>query len=150
LLRERHLEWLACAILGATVFLAIDLSYTELPRLADISSARRLAPVVENHWGRQSLVLSGPEIVFSLPFYLKPSIPVRQVEHRLDLGDYATFSGNMIDLSTDNDSFDAVRWYFPSRKTTILNKFGESRLLLIQSQPRSLIGTTQPAGLPSP
>ncbi len=112
------------------VILTIDLSYTELPRIADVISCHRIANIVKANTTEDDIILAGPEPRWSLPFYLSGQRNVIQLHHLADFTDYAKYPGKMIYLTTDDDSFHQVYWRMHER-VRVLTKYQQTRLLLI-------------------
>lgn len=135
MLRERHLERLAWVVGVAVLALAIDLSYTELPRIANACSTRQLVPTVVARAGPEDPILAGPEERRSLQLYLGRRWSVRQLKHLTGFGsEYMDFPGRMVYLATSNIAFNQIPLSMRDR-VEILHQVREERLLLIRPKP---------------
>ena len=142
--RNWQLEAMTILIAISTIILTVDLSYTEFPRIADVLSLRRVTGLIEANTTEDDIILAGPEPRWSLQFYLSGQRNVKQLYHLADFSEYVTYSGKMLYLTTDDDSYHQVEWRMPKR-VRILTQYRQTRLLLIMPA-----ASTQPtARMPS-
>lgn len=148
--RNRQLPPLAGTIAMAFLIWTIDMSYTDLPRIADRYSCMRLVPEIKKHADSFTLILSGPSKraqKWSLPFYLGGEYPVRFIPNIATLTEYYNNTNKMIFLSTSEDATRQVQWIIGSR-IHILGKQGEMTLMQIEPSKKmipTLSATTQSA-----
>lgn len=148
--RNWQLPQLAITIAVAFLFWSIDLSYTDLPRIADRHSCIRLVPEIKKHADPYTLILSGPSTndqKWSLPFYLGGSFTVRFIPNIASLTDYYNNTNKIIYLSTQDDATRQVRWVIGPRIKT-LAKQNETTLMEIQPS-RKPIPISLPATQPT-
>jgi 4-amino-4-deoxy-L-arabinose transferase-like glycosyltransferase len=148
--RNWQLPQLAITIAVAFLFWSIDLSYTDLPRIADRHSSIRLAPEIKKHADPYTLILSGPSTNnqrWSLPFYLGGSYTVRFIPNIASLTDYYNNTNKIIYLSTSDDATRQVQWVIGSRIKT-LAKQNQTTLMEIEPS-RKPIPTSLPATRPA-
>jgi len=130
MLRERHLERIAWLTGIVTLLIAIDLSYTELPRIADATSARRLITTAARY--RQAMILAGPEERRSIQLYLRDPRTVRQLDHVAEFSiGYSDSPHEMLYMTTDNSAFNQIPLSMQNRMV-ILHQFQENRVVLIR------------------
>jgi 4-amino-4-deoxy-L-arabinose transferase-like glycosyltransferase len=152
--RNWQLPQLAITITIAFLIWSIDLSYTDLPRIADRNSCMRLIPEIQKHADPFTLILAGPsprEQKWSLPFYLGGSYTVRFISSPAALADYYNNANQIIFLSTDENTTQQIKKIIGSR-TQILARQKEMTLMKIDPAPRTLpltLPTTLPAHGPA-
>jgi len=128
--RNWQLPQLVTAIGTAFLILIVDLSYTDLPRVAELCSCRSLVPVVVKHTEGSEKIIAGPEPRWSLPLYVGNERSVRQIDHLANLTDYVKHPGEIVYLSTDDDSFVQAKGIMRNR-VKVLAEYKDTRLLLI-------------------
>jgi 4-amino-4-deoxy-L-arabinose transferase-like glycosyltransferase len=141
--RNWLLPQLVVTIAAAFLVLAVDLAYTDLPRLADLCSCRRLAPLIRANADPSTLILEGPVTHnerWSLPFYLGDSMPVQYIRNMADLSGYYANSRKMILLSRDTYACKQVRLILDKR-VKVLTEYRDTMLLLIQPKESPLSET---------
>jgi len=132
--RNWQLPQLVTAIGVACVILTVDLSYTELPKVADLRSSRRLVPVVAKNSEAGEKIVAGPEERWALPLYRGRSHTVLQIKQLADLTELARNPGEVVYLSTDDDSFVQAKGIMRDR-VKVLAEYRDTRLLQIAPQP---------------
>ncbi len=134
--RNWQLQQLVAVVGLGMAVLAIDLSYTTIPRVADLLSCRRLAPLVIKNTNIDDTIIAGPNPKWSLQLYLSGAREVTQLHHLADFTPYANYDGKIIYLTTDDDSYNQVKWRMPGR-VRILAGYRQTRLLLIKKIPQT-------------
>jgi 4-amino-4-deoxy-L-arabinose transferase-like glycosyltransferase len=147
--RNWQLPQFAGALMTATLILAVDLSYTELPRVADLRSCQRLVPLVKGNYEAGTVIMAGPyshNEQWSLPFYLGPDNPVKMVYNFGSVTDYYKNPGKIIYLSDDDDPYNQVQMVLKNRME-VLAQYRSIHLMLIK--PKEIVPqpTTQPGRL---
>lgn len=120
----------------AFLLLIVDVSYTDLPRLADLGSCRRLVPLIRNHADPSTVVLEGPVTEnqrWSLPFYAGTGLPIRYIQCLADLSEYYKSPQKMIFLSRDDDAYVQMSLHM-GKRAEILAEFGRTKLILIREK----------------
>ncbi len=154
LLRNRSLEYTAWTIAAATIFIAVDLSYTELPKIADVCSSRRLVPtIMKVTRGEDPIlpILAGPDERRSLALYLAPRRAVRQLDSVDQFSDeYGQYKGRMIYLLGSDRAYEQLQLQMQQAgRVAVLHQFGQTRLVLIRpAQPDNQNENTQPPIVP--
>ncbi len=141
--RNWQLIGMTILITIGTIFLTVDLSYTELPRIADVLSTRRITGLIIANSTDEDIILAGPEPRWSLQFYIAGKRNITQLYHLADFSEYAKYPGKMLYMTTDDDSYNQVAWRMPKR-VRILTEYRQTRLLLIMPT-----ATTQPTSRPN-
>lgn len=137
LLRSRLLEVLAVSLAVVTVMMAIDVSYNELPRIADVLSCRRLVPEILKNSRPGDDVFVGPDRRASLAFYLADGQNRRRVRQVTDFVYQPLTGEKAIYLTTDESTYVRLRQrteghkYKYKHKIKILAEFGRNKLLLM-------------------
>jgi 4-amino-4-deoxy-L-arabinose transferase-like glycosyltransferase len=134
--RNWQMPQLVLAITASFLLLAVDLSYTDLPRMADLASARRLTPLVRDNSDPSTIILAGPNTKdqkWSLPFYLGSAYTVRQIPNLATLTDYYKNTDKIIYLATEADARQQVEWVLGDR-IELLAQYRDMALLLIKPQ----------------
>ncbi len=120
----------------AVIFLAIDLSYTVLPRIADAFSCKVLVSPILELTSEDAVIPFGPHKRWSLPIYLSGKRRCKYVKRFEELDEFVNTRSQMVWLITKD------KWY---RKLTsklaermqVIAKYRKARLILIK--PVSLI-----------
>ncbi|NLX04666.1 MAG: glycosyltransferase family 39 protein [Phycisphaerae bacterium] len=150
LLRGRQLERVAWVAAAVTLLVAVDLSYNEIPKIADVHSTRRLTSSVYKYSQPDDPILISPEQRWSLPFYLSPvrEKDVRQLDHLGEFtGTWSEFPGRMMYLANDSDAFKQIP-IDTEHRIAVLNQFQDVRLMLIQPKAAAPV-VPQPGALPA-
>ncbi|MFA5863258.1 MAG: glycosyltransferase family 39 protein [Phycisphaerae bacterium] len=132
--RNWQLPQLVMTIGAAFLLLMVDVSYTDLPRAADLASCRRLTPLVKKNCDVNTPILEGPVTHnqrWSLPFYLGNGYTIKYFSRTADLADYYKNPGKMIYLIRDEDTYNQCK-YILGQRIEVLAHYSQTRLLLIK------------------
>jgi 4-amino-4-deoxy-L-arabinose transferase-like glycosyltransferase len=133
--RNWQLPQLFTAVITAILFLSVDLSYSEFPRIADLMSCRRLIAPIRAHASFDTAILSGPnsnDQRWSLPFYLGNEYPVKQIGNYYEISPYFKNQNRFLLLCPSDDIFNQIRMILKNR-VELLADYRETKLLLIKS-----------------
>ncbi len=131
--RNWQLPQLVISIAISFLVLMMDLTCTDLPKIMDVYSCRRLTPVIKQYMNPNTVILVGPVTKnqrWSLDFYLGPGFSVRQIQNLSSLWEYRKNPQQIIYLATDKDPQNQVKWYLGDQ-VKVLAEYGKTCLMVI-------------------
>jgi len=130
---RRMVELMVGACAAAAVLLAVDMSYQEAPRLADMHSSKSLMGRTLSRTSETDPVLVGPKPkdLCSMAFYLRGRRAVRPVEHVANISDYKRYAGRLVFLAGSDKAYAQARYIFGEDRVALLARSGSKRLLLV-------------------
>jgi 4-amino-4-deoxy-L-arabinose transferase-like glycosyltransferase len=131
--RNWQLPQLVLTIAGSFLFLIVDLTCTDLPKVTDLYSCQRLAPVIKQYADPETVILVGPVTKnqrWSLDFYLGAGFTVQQIQNLSVLWEYYKNPQQIIYLATDTDPQNQVKWFLGDR-VRLLAEYRKTGVLLI-------------------
>ncbi len=100
LLKAGRLRGALLAAAGLTAVLTVDATWVEGPGLAEESSSRRFAELIERHQGEVDRLIIGPAAHYAVFCYLDRVPPVDYLKHKRDFAAYSGWDRPLLALVT--------------------------------------------------
>jgi len=128
--RNWQIPQILAGITVAFIVLAIDLSYTELARIADLYSARPLIPMMVKHSGPGDVILTGLDEFWSVPLYLGSRRETGRIHNVNDASEFRKSGLGTLLLTNNEQVYRNAETILPGR-VQVLAQYRNQRLLKI-------------------